>query len=99
MPPELETCTECGETPCDWDTYGSNLMEGTEEFILSLQAANDGERPENNIIRKGMYRLFVHLKFGHLGKGNRLSIPCCVRDQIRRKWPNDNGEYMGYRSE
>jgi hypothetical protein len=50
---------------------------------------------ENRCIRKSAY---IYEKHGFLGKGNQIQIPSCVLDRIREKWPESDGNYMGYRS-
>lgn len=31
------------------------------------------------------------------GKNNRVRIPSCTLDEIRKKWPDDKGQYVGFR--
>ena len=54
---------------------------------------------ENKKRRKAMYRLFTYLKYGHLGKGNRIPIPICVIENIRKVFPSPDVNYMGYMSD
>lgn len=93
---EEETmCDTCGGTPCDWLVYG-------EEVLSDIQKAYDedevADNVENRTIRKSAYKLFVYLKYGHMGKGNRIQIASCVVDRIRDKWPEEDGNYTGYNS-
>ena len=43
------------------------------------------------------YRSYINFVYGHLGKGNRRVIPACVVTYIRTKWPDPEGNYIGYR--
>ncbi|RCN24967.1 hypothetical protein ANCCAN_29325 [Ancylostoma caninum] len=43
------------------------------------------------------YRSFVLWAYGHLGLGNRLEIPACVRSAIMRMFPSQV-KYVGFRS-
>ncbi len=44
--------------------------------------------------------MYVCRKYCHLGKGKRICIPICVRDQIQEKWPEANPEdYMGHKDD
>ena len=82
-------CVVCGGTPCEWDEYGPELLsrqslmvrrevgdDGTENLIDSA-----GRSIPNNKMRLYLYRLFTYLKFGHLGRGNRIPIPVVVLDR------------------
>ena len=83
-------CLRCGSTPCEWITYGKDIIEGGQEMY------SEGDNVENNKKRKAMYHLFTYLKYGHLGKGNRIPIPICVVEKIRETFPSPDGNYMGY---
>ena len=92
---DLEICEECGGTPCDWIKFGEEVL----NEIELMYPAN--ERPsdlENKTICKSAYRMFTYLKHGFLGKGNRIPIGYCVIQKIREKWPEEDGNYMGYKS-
>ena len=83
-------CHICGEKPCDWICYGEDLIQRGETTFVS-------EIMTNNIIQKSIYSMYIYGKYGHLGKGRRICIPICVRDGIRKRWPESNPEdYMGY---
>ena len=49
-----------------------------------------------NVVRKALYHLFTYLKYGHLGRGNRIPIPSCVMEKIREEYPDQNREFMGF---
>ncbi len=48
--------------------------------------------------RKAAYRYYVQFKHGSLGKGNRVVIPDCIKELIRSRYPDPNGEYMGHKN-
>ena len=52
-----------------------------------------------SIARKYCYRIFVTMRHGYLGQGNRVRIPTCVQNGIRRRFPDIDGTYMGYLSD
>ena len=85
-------CLFCGEVPCDWATFGKDLLDSGEDMFPKESAG------ENSVRRKALCRLHTCKKYGHLGKGNRVPIPKCVQDRIRDKWPEANSELcMGFR--
>ena len=55
------------------------------------------EEPPNEK-RKAAYRYYVQFKHGSLGQGNRVVIPDCIKDLIRSRYPDPNGEYMGHKN-
>ncbi len=42
-----------------------------------------GQQNPNNRIWFSVYRMFMYEKFGHIGHGNKIKIPSCLR--IRQK--------------
>jgi len=45
-----------------------------------------------NSVQKSLYHLFTYLKYGHLGRGNRISIPQqCVMEKIHEQFPEPGG--------
>ncbi|EYC36954.1 hypothetical protein Y032_0841g2630 [Ancylostoma ceylanicum] len=52
---------------------------------------------EQRRYRYYVYRSFVLWAYGHLGLGNRLEIPACVRSTIMKTFPSQDG-YVGFRS-
>ena len=91
MANEIETCVICGSTPCEWEEFGTQVVEhsrtlykremrGENEVIVD---DNDVLIP-NNTMRRQLYRVFTYLKFG-------------VTTQIRNMFPDT--EYMGFLEE
>jgi hypothetical protein len=100
----------CGGTPCQWDEFGDDLLEQANEmFVQTMSVADDGsavmvlvnkssgELVNNNTARYHLYKMFTYLKYGHLGKGNRVRIPSCVQDMIREHFPDPSNQYTGFR--
>ena len=91
----MDICEECGGTMCDWIKFGEELL----NEIEIMYPEND--RPSdlaNNTIHKSAYRMFTYLKHGFFGKGNQIPIGICVTQKIGEKWPQEDGTYMGYKS-
>ena len=100
---EEAVCIYCANTPCEWHVYGQELLRNTalmhyRETRNGKEVVVDesGNEVSNASMRKAMYRMFTYLKFGHLGKGNRIPIPQCVADKIREIYPAEDGKYMGF---
>ena len=79
-----------GSTPCQWITYGKDIIEGGWEMH------SGGDNVENHRKRKPMYPLFTYLKYGHLGKRNMIPIPTCVVEKMREMFPSPDGNFLGY---
>lgn len=62
------------------------MMEQREEDILP-----------SNIKRKKAYQHMSKKIHGTLGLGNRIQLPTCVTENIKRIYPDENGIYMGYK--
>ena len=45
------------------------------------------------------YRQFVRFVWEYIGHSNRVPLPCCVYNTIRRKFPHELGEYRGFEEE
>jgi hypothetical protein len=101
---DVAVCEVCGGTPCEWEEFGIELMENMK---MMYDHGNDGDPVKdrdgnivaNSTVRKGAYKLFTYMKFGHLGKGNRIPIPHCVTKKIRERYPEPDGNYMGFQRE
>ena len=100
---EEAICVRCGDRPCSWIVMKRTM----EEHANSIRPADDMDGDKSNELlktdraklRKALYRLYVYEIYGHLGRGNRVCIPVCVRDQIRAFYPDPDDEYMGHMSE
>lgn len=96
-------CATCGSMPCEWIEYGKKALD--QANCMYRTNANGGKVDDtnaevsNNRMRKALYRLFTYLKFGHLGRGNRIPIPECVMKEFRKAFPDAGDEYMGYYEE
>lgn len=66
------------------------------EALLTEHDLMDGAL---NSVRKNAYKCYIYEKYGLLGKFNRIKLPQCVLKGIRNKWPYNNGNYMGFKSQ
>jgi hypothetical protein len=88
-----EFCDQCGQCPCEWEQWKDMVIEKNE---LMFGQSKDSNTTTSFMKRKALYKAYVCLKFGTLGKGNRVVIDNCVLDQIRSFHPDPNNNYMGH---
>lgn len=43
------------------------------------------------------YKQFTHILHGHLGKGQRKPLPGCILEGVRTLFPDEKGQYVGYK--
>ena len=48
-------------------------------------------------MRLAAYRQFTWWTYNRLGKGNRRVIPSCVVSAIRNEYPEESGNYTGFK--
>ena len=100
-----EVCLVCGGTPCEWCEFGMKAAEMMDvQFskacvngVMVYTRLMDNVEVGPNVIRKAIYKAFVYQKYGHLGKGNRIPIPDCVVNEIRKLYPDKS--YMGFKEQ
>ena len=111
---EQPVCEHCGASPCEWQQYGEDALEvisfkfipveepqylGNDGHVLYYTRATDGATVDLKAVRNAVYRMFTYMKYGHLGKGNRIPIPPCVIQQIRDEYPEpEGGKYTGFQA-
>ena len=92
-----KTCRYCDEG-CEWKEFGKTLNERSKKrFIVYVDCVVDKKsrkNVDNGKVRKEMYRDYIKLKLGVLGKGNRKVIPDFIVDHIKNIFPDINGKYM-----
>ena len=85
-----------------WDQVQTVMIQYSETMHCDLDVVADVNaeiKQSQARKRKSLYKLFVYEIYGHLGRGNRIHIPHCVRDEIRTLFPDPEDEYMGHMSE
>ena len=102
---DREVCICCGENPCDWDSFGEQIIQGALACFPYIEGEPNVPEDESdvivtkkNIVRKHCYHCYVYSCYGHLGKGNRVHVPSCVAEKIRERFPeDDDNNYMGHK--
>ena len=62
-------------------------------YILAEEELTNAQR------RFQSYMNWTTLQHGVLGKGNRIPIPNCVKTEIEKWFPRDNGDYgVGFKT-
>jgi hypothetical protein len=93
---EVSACSYCGEQPCIWFTYEDVIKDTMTEWC-AIQTSTKHCAPTNNLKRKEFYKSYIRMRYGYLGKGQRVEIPACVLAQVRKMYPDEKEEYMGFK--
>ena len=87
--------------PCEWGEFGEGVRDQSRHLYHHEQrdgkevvVDDNGAVVPNNTLRKQLYQIFTYLKYGHLGRGNRIPIPSCVLTRIREMFPDN--KFMGF---
>lgn len=83
-------CT-CGNTICLWEV-NKQMIQTTNDLLLSSTATNKEKRFYS-------YKQFAYILHGYLGKGHCRQLPQCVVDGVRGLYPDEGGEYTGFKPE
>ncbi len=110
---DIPVCAVYGGTPCQRVEFGDDLLEqGNEMFGQTASVSADassvivlvkrckgeiGEIVNNALARYQLCSMFTYLKYGHLGRGNRICLPECVEDKIREHFPDPQNHYTNFR--
>lgn len=65
------------------------------EIARTTPDSRDESSPTSSEKRKYAYSEHIRERYGSLGEVNRLLIPQCIAETIRRLWPNVAGSYLG----
>jgi hypothetical protein len=82
-------CQQCLYERCIWELNKERIIDDN-NALLSAEASNKERRFFG-------YKQMTFALHGHLGKGQRRELPCCVVDGIREMWPEEDRKYTGYR--
>ena len=70
----------------------------TEKFSMMTDEEKHEIKASHQEYKKKCFRHYTFLKYGRLGLGNRIKHPCCIKDRIRRMFPNHDNTFTGYHS-
>ena len=87
------TCITCGYTPCSLIAFEDQLN----QTFMMVETPTDGVEWNNKQKRYNTYNHFTKLLYGPLGKGERIPLPVCVEKHIRDRFPEESGNYVGYK--
>jgi hypothetical protein len=100
-------CDSCNSNPCDWTTYGHEVISHLNDNYVGLYIDNDGNVQDeltestsiitNRHLRYLAYCAFSAAKHGFLGKKKRIPLPPCVQMGIRSKFPDEHDDYVGFK--
>ena len=86
---EHSCCVICGGCPCDWSNFAS--------YVIEAMTKCKAKGKTNKEIRFAGYKRFIKEKYGIVGKGVRIPCPDCVKDEIRKLYPeNNDNDYTGF---
>ena len=87
----------CHQTPCVWlqhrEEYNESLNDGS---LIRDSGSNTSGDLQNKQMRFLSYRAMSRILHGNLGGGNRVPLPSCVVHAIRARFPDTEGNYVGY---
>jgi hypothetical protein len=83
---EPASCDLCGQTPCDWETFGEDIWEECNGLKKGCM--------EKKAVRFHAYKLYTHMCHGI--SLDRRQLPVCVRGEIMDSWPDPNHVYTGF---
>jgi len=70
----------------DHETQGTTgeVLDAAGDVVLSAK------------VRFALYSYFTYIKYGHLGRGNRIPVPRCIKCKIEALHPEPTGNYRGF---
>ena len=80
----------CGSIVCLWQANQHSVQNDND--IINPTSTNKEKRFFS-------YKQFSYILHGHLGKGNRKELPKCVVEGVRALYPDEKGQYVGYKPE
>ena len=98
---EGDVCITCGEQPCNGIAYSKRIQQKS----LTLYTVDDngakldylGNPVDNAHLRKMLFKIFIEMKYGILGKGNRVPILECIIVGIGSMFPDSWHSCMGFK--
>ena len=87
-----DICYKCGSSLCEFTQY--------HEFLEKL--GKDAKKKHNGFNKKiqfHLYKGYIAARYGKLGRYNCTPPPSCVKNGIKKLYPEPSGEYVGYKLE
>jgi hypothetical protein len=70
----------------------------TDSFLKMTEEKRNEIKGSHRSYKKQCYQRYAFLKYGRLGRGNRIPLGPCVEDGIRRMFPIHDNSFVGYHS-
>ncbi|EGZ14703.1 hypothetical protein PHYSODRAFT_301606 [Phytophthora sojae] len=80
---DVRYCHYCRAIPCDWETYGSELVDSLRRLLDTYKKI-----PHPHNVSKALYQVYYYLKHGRLDPEPSYSIPACINIKLQE------GTYM-----
>lgn len=98
--PDENVCCNKKECTTQYQIFGvlcldRNVLENVIKTRCDI--VSDDYEFSSNEYRKAGYRQYTIWQHGKLGKGNRRVCPSCIVLAIRRAYPSEDGNYMGFK--
>jgi hypothetical protein len=94
-------CVHCGATPCVWLKFRPDVVEyacNNQLFNGMTEAEMDKVTEIQRDRKKKCFKYFTRLRYGVLGRNNRMDNKDCVKNGIRGMFPVPNDDFIGYHS-
>ena len=96
---ELDFCVLCGRSPCVWEMDRQQMVDAFNRRYgeIPVEGSVEERREAQKERRHYMYRFYINLMYGILGRRVRVQLPECITGRIRRLAPDPNSNYVGFR--
>ena len=85
-------CDHCRHDPCVWKEF----VNENKRMLWSLRRdVESGVR--SGKARKTVFQKVTRKMYGVMGSGRRIRLPQCVYNGVRKLFPSEDGQYMGFK--